>query len=124
MYAVGTVRIQTHIPTEFAEDFDDGIVFLRTGTDGIPQTPDDFVELTVFLLTIRSEKVIDGDIKNACDDGEHFDVGIRSAVFPAADGLEGNSELFGKLVLRHIGGAAEIAEVLSDVQFHDGSLSL
>ena len=43
---------------------------------------------------------------------------------PSADGLERDTEFHGKLVLRHVGGAAEIAEILSDVQFHDGSLSL
>ena len=43
---------------------------------------------------------------------------------PSADGLERDTEFRGKLVLCHVGGAAEIAEILSDVQFHDGSLSL
>jgi len=49
---------------------------------------------------------------------------MRNSVFPAADGLEGHTELFGKLVLRHGFGAAEGTDVITDVQFHDTFLSV
>ena len=43
---------------------------------------------------------------------------LGTPVFPAADGLEGNTELVGKGFLRHILLAAKAAEIVTDVQFH------
>ena len=76
------------------------------------------------FFLIASEKMIDRYVENTCNRGKQFHIGIRTAVFPAADGLERDTEFYSKFVLRHISGTAESTNVLSDVQFHDDSLSV
>ena len=118
----GESGVQTQVAAEFAQKFRDGSVF--TFLYCLIETFCEIFELFPAHFTVVSEKMIDGYMEDLCDDGEHFDVGVRSAVLPAADGLKGHAELCGKLVLGHIGGTAETAEIISNVQFHDGFLSL
>ena len=106
------------VTAQCADALDDGCVVERFVIQRVAEVVHDGFHLAVGGTVAAADQIVDGDREDACQCGEKFHVRIGRTVLPAADGLEGNTELFGKCFLCHVVFPTQTSDVFTDVQFH------